>query len=338
MTTQTMWPERTMTSPDGSRSAVIPAMPPIATSMEPESHMGNWLWRHYDNYENSYRNQDSLEPYPPPLTDVVTSQNPLQVDAFYSMRSPYSYLILQRLTWLNSNYNVDVNLKVIFPVAVRTPGMFAGGAEHQDFEAGAGGTEEAPPKKGGRWYKWADTVHDTARVGQYEGTPFRFAHPDPVVQNHWPLEGPECGKILPLPDQPYITWIVRLANATQLEGKCLEFVNHASPLIWGNGSDFWPADIPEAFNKTGLDYDATIKDIQADPGKYDAVWQKNQDEFLASGHGGVPNCVFRGEPFFGQDRFDHLFWRLRQNGLTTRQEARPPFTTKPLRWPQGFGA
>jgi hypothetical protein len=48
---------------------------------------------------------------------------------------------------------------------------------------------------------------------------------------------------------------------------------------------------------------------------------------------GVPNMVFRGEPFFGQDRFDVLFWRLRQNGLTTRPEPRAPFTTKPLRWP-----
>ena len=81
------------------------------------------------------------------------------------MRSPYSYLALQRYTWLNSNYNVDVAIKVIFPVAVRTPGMFAGGL---------GGTEEAAPKKGGRWYKWADTVHDTARVAKYEGIPYRF--------------------------------------------------------------------------------------------------------------------------------------------------------------------
>ena len=36
-----------------------------------------------------------------------------------------------------------------------------------------------------------------------------------------------------------------------------------------------------------------------------------------------------------QDRFDHLVWRLRQNGPTARKEPRLPFTTKPLRWPQG---
>jgi 2-hydroxychromene-2-carboxylate isomerase len=304
----------------------VPEMPPVDNKMEPGTHKGNWLWRHYDSTNHSYRNEDTLEPLPAPLTDVVTPENPLKVDVFYSMRSPYSYLILQRITYLNSNYNVDVNVKVIFPVAVRTPGMFSGGV---------GGTEEGHAP-GGRWYKWADTVHDTARVAKYEGIPYRFTDPDPIVQNHWPFENPNSGYILPLEEQPYIAWLVRLANAAQLAGKCLEFVNHASPLIWGGRSDFWPAEIEEAFNKTGLDYQATIKDIQQNPEKYDAVWQQNQVEFLASGHGGVPNSVFRGEPFFGQDRFDLLFWRLRQNGLTTRPEPRPPFTTRPLRWPTGY--
>jgi len=28
--------------------------------------------------------------------------------------------------------------------------------------------------------------------------------------------------------------------------------------------------------------------------------------------------VFEGEPFFGQDRFEMLQWRLEQNGLTRR--------------------
>jgi 2-hydroxychromene-2-carboxylate isomerase len=32
----------------------------------------------------------------------------------------------------------------------------------------------------------------------------------------------------------------------------------------------------------------------------------------------VPTFVFKGEPFFGQDRIDLLLWRLKQNGLETR--------------------
>jgi hypothetical protein len=29
--------------------------------------------------------------------------------------------------------------------------------------------------------------------------------------------------------------------------------------------------------------------------------------------------VFRGEPFFGQDRYDLLVWRLGQHGLARRE-------------------
>jgi hypothetical protein len=38
-------------------------------------------------------------------------------------------------------------------------------------------------------------------------------------------------------------------------------------------------------------------------------------------HTGVPLFVFKGEPFFGQDRMDMLIWRLKQHGLTERTEA-----------------
>ena len=54
-------------------------------------------------------------------------ENSLETDVFYSMCSPYSYLTLQRYTWLNSNCIVGVNIKVAFPVDVHTPSMFAGG-------------------------------------------------------------------------------------------------------------------------------------------------------------------------------------------------------------------
>jgi hypothetical protein len=101
-------------------------------------------------------------------------------------------------------------------------------------------------------------------------------------------------------------------------------------------ADYWPENIPAAFEKTGLNYDDTIKDIQANPDKYDAVWKEQQLKFYATGHAGVPNLSFNGEPFFEQDRFDYLFFRLRQNGLTMRDEPIPPFVTKPLRWPEGI--
>jgi hypothetical protein len=118
----------------------------------------------------------------------------------------------------------------------------------------------------------------------------------------------------------------------------MEFLLFTGPLIWGGQSEFWPADIPAAWNqlKTEKNYDETIADIQKNPEKYDACWQESQPQQIASGHGGVPNMCFRGEPFFGQDRFDHLLFRLRQNGLTMRDEPIWPPVTKPIRWPDGI--
>ena len=42
------------------------------------------------------------------------------------------------------------------------------------------------------------------------------------------------------------------------------------------------------------------------------------DEAIADGVFGVPTLVVHGEPFFGQDRIDHLIWRMKQHGLRER--------------------
>jgi len=64
----------------------------------------------------------------------------------------------------------------------------------------------------------------------------------------------------------------------------------------------------------GLDLaalDAAIAD-----GDHMAEIERNQDALEAAGHWGVPTMVFRGEPFFGQDRIDTLRWRLDKAGLS----------------------
>ena len=52
--------------------------------------------------------------------------------------------------------------------------------------------------------------------------------------------------------------------------------------------------------------------------RVDAEVAANQAALEAAGHWGVPTMVFEGEPFFGQDRFDVLVWRLKQRGLRKR--------------------
>ena len=49
-----------------------------------------------------------------------------------------------------------------------------------------------------------------------------------------------------------------------------------------------------------------------------AIVEANQADQRAAGHWGVPMTVFNNEPFFGQDRFDQLKWRLEQQGLRRR--------------------
>lgn len=287
----------------------VAELPPVPDAVNPPPPPDNWNWSRFNDDVHPQH-----APYAPPLTEIVTEENPLKAEVCWSMRSPYSYLCLQRVTWLNSNYNVDISIRIIFPVAVRTRA-----------DSGKAGS--------GRWYKWADTINDTRRMGQYEGIPFRFANPDPIWQNTWPTESADF-MVHPLEKQPYISWVTRLGNYAELHGKAIHYVNAVSPLIWGGHVDHWPDHVKDAFNSVdGLDYDEAIQFIRNHPEKVDAVWQANQVIQLNAGHGGVPLMIFQNEPFFGQDRFDLFYWRLRQSGLTKRKTPRAPFTTKPLRWP-----
>ena len=291
---------------------VVPKLPPIPDVTVTEIPKDQWCWQHFNN---EYRKPH--KPMPAPLTDIVSEEHPLKIDVFYSMRSPYSYLALYRYAYLHSCYNVDVNIRIMFPIAARTA---------------------KPGQKsaiGGRWYYWAYSVTDARRTGKYEGIPFRFANPDPIIADTYPPEN--CSQITaPMDKQPYISWLVRLGNAAELAGKSMEYCLAVSPLIWGAQTEVgeWPLHVQAAFDSIdGLNYNETIKDIQANPGKYDDVWTKNQNDFNKTGQGGVPCAAFNGEPFFGQDRFDQLFWRLRENGLTQRKVRREPMVSRPMRWP-----
>jgi 2-hydroxychromene-2-carboxylate isomerase len=47
----------------------------------------------------------------------------LSVDLFFSFRSPYSYLALPKTLKLVADYDVTVNLRPVYPLAVRVPGF-----------------------------------------------------------------------------------------------------------------------------------------------------------------------------------------------------------------------
>jgi 2-hydroxychromene-2-carboxylate isomerase len=48
----------------------------------------------------------------------------LSVDLFFSFRNPYSYLALPKTMKLVADYDTTVNLRPVYPLAVRVPGFF----------------------------------------------------------------------------------------------------------------------------------------------------------------------------------------------------------------------
>ncbi len=119
------------------------------------------------------------------------------------------------------------------------------------------------------------------------------------------------------PDQPYIHRLTRLAMDAVLRERGLAFADEVMSLIWNGETDDWDQGdhLADAVARAGLDLAEMDRAITADPDKYDSLIEQNQADHRAAGHWGVPTMVFEGEPFYGQDRFDVLLWRMTERGL-----------------------
>lgn len=214
----------------------------------------------------------------------------LSVDLFFSFRSPYSYLALPRTTRLVAEYDVTVNLRPVYPLAVRVPGFFK--------------------RTNPQFLRYV--VLDSSRVAQHANIPFRFPRPDPIVQDLATLEVAE--------QQPYIHRLTRLGAAAQLEGRALAFVDAIARVLWDGSVTPWNEGdhLARAAEKAGFDLAAMDAAVAADPDRYEQVIAANEKDHAASGHWGVPTFVFEHEPFFGQDRIDLLIWRMQGKGLARR--------------------
>jgi 2-hydroxychromene-2-carboxylate isomerase len=206
---------------------------------------------------------------------------------FWSFRSPYCYLALDRLLTLHRDHGVGINVRPIYPIAVRSPDFF---------------------KTTNPLYRPYHTL-DSHRVAESLGVPFRRPIPDPIQMDM------KTG--IPDPEQPYIFRLTRLGQAAVMADRGLEFLDQVSRIIWDGRVDHWdkPPHLAEAMTRAGLDAEKLESDVAADPDKFDAAIEQNQDAHLAAGHWGVPLMVLNGEPFYGQDRVDLLTERLRQKGL-----------------------
>ena len=213
----------------------------------------------------------------------------LSADIFWSFRSPYSYLATRRYRALAEEYDLTLNLRPVYPLAIRQPDFF----------------ERNHPN----WLRYLFT--DVARLSQFLDIPFALPRPDPIVQ--------DIATRLIAADQPHIFRLTRLGQAAARRGKSLGFCDEVSRLIWG-GVAGWNEDdhLAQAADRAGLDFAELEAEIAREPEALDAEIAANQAALEAAGHWGVPTLVFEGEPFFGQDRIDLAVWRMEQNGLTNR--------------------
>ena len=216
---------------------------------------------------------------------------PLEIDVFWSFRSPWSYLATPRLVEWQQRYRLAVRFRPVYPLAIRTPEFF----------------DKLHPL----WPSYF--MKDVFRVAEYLGLPFAPPRPDPVVQEI------RDGRFRTGDEQPYIHRLTRLGVLAEERGHGIGFANEVARLIWGGTADWNQRDhLAQATRRAGLDLADLDEAARKETARIESVIERNQADHEAAGHWGVPTCAFRGEPFFGQDRLDVLLWRLRQHGLEER--------------------
>jgi 2-hydroxychromene-2-carboxylate isomerase len=123
-------------------------------------------------------------------------------------------------------------------------------------------------------------------------------------------------------EQPYIYRLTQLGQAATEAGKGLAFLDEVSSLIFGGAVRDWHMGdhLARATERAGLDLATLDAQIAADSDGYDRTIKANQDAQRLGGHYGVPLMVFDNEPFYGQDRFDQLKWRMEQKDMSCREQ------------------
>jgi 2-hydroxychromene-2-carboxylate isomerase len=213
----------------------------------------------------------------------------LAVDVYWSFRSPYSYLAVPRLRELSETYDVDVRMRPVYPLAVRSEGFF---------------TKQDP-------LFVPYLVRDCRRQGEFLGLPLAWPNPDPVVIG---------ANLNGAAEQPHLDLLMPLGVIASHKPQAMAFYDEVSRLIWSGQDMPWNEGdkLARAIARAGLDMNELQAEAAGKTAEIAAEIEANQEAHRAAGHWGVPTMVFENEPFFGQDRLDVLVWRLKQNGLQKR--------------------
>jgi len=214
----------------------------------------------------------------------------LEVDVFWSFRSPYSYLATPRMVALEKEWDLKFQVRSVYPIAVRLDGWF----------------KNANPM----WLPYL--VRDVMREAERHDIPFMWPRPDPILMD---IATGEVSK-----QQPYIHRLTRLGVAAAEKGCGLPFIYEVSTTLYGGQVQNWHEGnhLRGAAARAGLDLSELDAAITRDPDRFEAMIKANEDAHRKAGHWGVPTFAYNNEPFFGQDRIDALLWRLEQHGLKRR--------------------
>ncbi|MEZ5961379.1 MAG: DsbA family protein [Hyphomonadaceae bacterium] len=214
----------------------------------------------------------------------------LEFDYYFSFRSPYSYLAAPQVEQLIARYDLAPRMRIVTPIAIRIPGFF----------------KNVNPL----WPPYL--LRDTFRISQMNDIPYRWPRPDPIIMDI------SSGEVAA--EQPYIHRVSRLAIAATHAGRGFEFARRASHKIWSGEVDNWHEGdhLANAAAEAGLDPGALEAEVRDRNEALAGEITQNEADQRNAGHWGVPLFVFQDEPFFGQDRLDHLIWRMKQAGLKER--------------------
>ena len=217
----------------------------------------------------------------------------LEIDVFWSFRSPWSYLGTARLRAMQEDWDLNVNFRPVYPLAIRTPEFFLNS-----------------PAQWGPYL-----LVDVHRYAEFLGIPFKWPSPDPVAQYRG-----DDGRARTADEQPYISRLTRLGVVAAERGHGIEFADEVSRVIWGGQENWHEGDhLAGAAERAGLDLADMDATVVSDVERLEAAIERNQADHEKAGHWGVPTCAYKGEPFFGQDRLDVLLWRLQRDGLKPRE-------------------
>ena len=209
------------------------------------------------------------------------------IDFYFSYRSPYSYLILPRMLKLKNEYKLDINFKIVYPIAIRMPEWF----DNKNI------------------FFFIPFIRDFKKKAKKLDMPLNMPiKPDPIRQNTL------TGKIAD--HQPYIFDVCHMGQLMSNRGKGIEFAYELSTLIWSVKN--WNSDdkLKDLLADFGEDIDEVRESIKSNEKSLIEEIEMNQLDQKEAGHHGVPLNVYKGKYYFGQDDpFEELIKELINDGV-----------------------